>query len=178
MKKLNQLLTVSTFILVLHCGDIFAQQQRPNFANMDPQQIQQMIQQRMMDNLREQLGVTNDAEWGVIEQRLSKVARMRMENMLRNGMGMMGGMRSRGGANGPGGGFRGFPGFGQPDPNSEALQKTVDSNAPAAQIQSALAKFRDARKQKQAELAKAQDDLRQVLTIRQEATLVLAGILD
>jgi hypothetical protein len=177
MKNLTRLLTltVSAFALVLSCESVFAQQP-PDWANMDPQQIQQQMQKRMMDNFRERLVVTNDAEWGVIEERLSKVVRVKMETMFSGGMGMMGGMRR--GGNGPGGGFRGFPGFGQPDPDAENLQKTIEGNAPSAQIKSALAKLREARKQKQAELAKLQGELRQVLTMRQEASLVLAGILD
>jgi len=175
MKHLNPLLTLSALALALSCGNVSAQQ-RPDWANMDPQQIQQMMQQRMMENFREQLAVTNDTDWKVIEERLAKVVRVKMETMF-SGMGMMGGMRFGGGGN-AGRGFRGFPGFGQPDPDAENLQKSVDDNAPAAQIKSALAKLRDARKQKQAELAKAQNELRQVLTMRQEARLVLAGILD
>ena len=116
------------------------------------------------------------SEWGVIEERLSKVVRVKMESMFSGGMGMMGGMRR--GGNGPGGGFRGFPGFAQPDPDAENLQKTIESNAPGAQIKSALTKLREARKQKQAELTQAQEELRKVLTVRQEATLVLSGVLD
>jgi hypothetical protein len=143
---------------------------------MDPQQIQQMIQQRMMENLREQMGVTNDTEWSVIKDRLAKVTRLRTETMLSTAMGMMGGMRR--GPNGGGGGFPGFAGFGKPDPNVENLQNYVDSNAPTEQLKNALARLREARKQKQEELAKAQEDLRLVLTMRQEAILVLAGMLD
>lgn len=180
MKNLTRLLTltVSAFALVLGCGNVFAQQP-PDWAGMDPQQMQQQMQQRMMDSFRERLVVTNDSEWRVIEERLSKVVRVRMETMF-SGMGMMGGMRfgGRGGGNGPGGGFSRFPGFSQPDPDAENLQKTIENNAPVAQIKSALTKLRETRKQKQAELAKAQEELRKVLTLRQEATLVLSGILD
>jgi hypothetical protein len=169
MKNSTRLLrlTVSAFALILSCGGVLAQP--PDFRNMDPQQMQQQMQQRMMESFREQLVVTNDSEWKIIEERLSKVVRMRMETMF-SGMGMMGGM-------GGGPGAR-FPGFGQPDPNAENLQKTIESNAPAAQLKSALTKLREARKQKQAELAKAQEELRKVLAVRQEATLVLSGILD
>jgi hypothetical protein len=180
MKNLTRLLTltVSTFALVMNCESLFAQpQQRPDWQNMDPQQIQQMMQQRMMDNFREQLAVTNDAEWGVIEERLAKVARMKMETMFSAGAGMMGGMR-RGGGNGQGGGMRGFPGFGQPDADVENLQKAVESNASTVQVKEAVAKLREARKQKQADLVKAQEELRKVLTTRQEAKLILAGMLD
>ncbi len=181
MKKLNQLVAVSTFAFVLQCGNIFAQpQQQPQnwqgMQNMDPQQIQQMIQQRMMESFREQLAVTNDAEWGIIEQRLSKVARLRMEATMTAGAGMMGGMRRSGG--GGQGGMRGFGAFLQQDTDTKNLQDAVDNNAPAAQLNAAITKLREVRKQKQAELVNAQEELRKVLTTRQEATLILAGMLD
>jgi len=179
MKLVKQILVGSVFTLVLHCGHVFAQPQPGGggpggWANMDPQQMQQRIQQMMMDNLREQLAVTNDAEWGVIEQRLSKVTQLRTETMITSAMGMFGGMRRGGGR----GGFGGLAGLSKPDPNVDALQNSVDNNAPAEQIKTALAKLRDSRKQKQAELVKAQADLRSVLTTKQEAVLVLAGMLD
>ena len=183
MKHLNQInrllaLTVAVVAAGLTCVNAIAQQP-PDWANMDPQEMQKMMQQRMMDNFREQLVVTNDADWNVIQERLSKVVRVRMETMFSGGMGMMGGMRTgRGGGNSPGGGFRGFPGFGQTDPDVDNLQKAVENNAPTAQLKSALARLRDSRKQKQADLAKAQAELRSVLTMRQEAVLVLAGMLD
>jgi hypothetical protein len=37
--------------------------------------------------------------------------------------------------------------------------------------------LKDARKQKQAELEKAQDELRQLLSVRQEAVATMAGLL-
>lgn len=172
MKNLKYLLAV--FALTFACGSTFAQQQGPpnwgNFQNMDPQQMQQMIQQRMMDGFRQQLAVTNDDEWSVIQERLSKVVRIRMD-MFSGGMGMM---RRNGGNGGPGG----FRGFGTPDPSAQSLQNAIDTGAPTAQIKAALEKYRDSRKQKQADLAKAQEDLRSVLTLKQEAALVLAGMLE
>jgi hypothetical protein len=45
-------------------------------------------------------------------------------------------------------------------------------------LKAAIARFREARRQKQADLLKAQEELRNLLTIRQEATLILAGMLD
>jgi hypothetical protein len=175
-KHLNHLL-LAIFALVFSCGIAAAQpQQRPDWANMSPDQIQQMMQQRMMDNFRQQLAVTNDDEWNVIAERLSKVSRMKMEAMVSAGAGMMSGMRRGGGGQGPG--FRGLAAFSQPDANVDNLQKALDGHATTSQVKEALAKLRDARKQKEAELAKAQADLRSVLTTRQEAALVLAGMLD
>ncbi len=93
------------------------------------------------------------------------------------GMMGMGGMRGGpGGPGGPGGGFQNL--FGQPSPESTALQRAVDSNAPMAQIKDLMTKFQAVRQAKQAALAKTQDDLRSVLTVRQEAIATLGGLLD
>ena len=44
-------------------------------------------------------------------------------------------------------------------------------------MKAALAKYLDARKAKEAELTKAQDDLRKVLSVRQEAIATVNGLL-
>jgi hypothetical protein len=171
MKNTKQLLALSVLGLFWVAGRQTASAQ-PNF---DPQQMQQFMQQRIIQNVRDQLVVTNDAEWAVIEQRLTNVVQLQTQNMFSNMGGMMGGMRSRGGQ-GAGGG--GFPGFGQADPDLDALQKTIDANAPAPQIKAALAKFRDARKRRETQLANAREQLRLVLSTKQEAVLVTMGLLD
>ena len=63
-------------------------------------------------------------------------------------------------------------------PVAEALQKSIDNHQSRAELKNALAKYVEARKRKQAELEKAQADLRPLLTSHQEATLVLMGLLD
>jgi hypothetical protein len=145
------------------------------FANMDSQQMQQMAQQMMMNNIKEQLAITNNDEWNIIQPRLAKVINIRIQTLFSTGMGMMGGMRR---GNAQDGGFRGFPGMRQSDPDMEALQKQLDSNASDSQINAAMTKLRNNRKAKAAELAKAQDDLRSVLSVRQEAILVSSGMLE
>jgi hypothetical protein len=147
------------------------------FQNMDPQQMQDAIQRRVDESLREQMGVTNDADWSLIEEKINAVTKARADVMADSGIGRMMGMGGmRGGRLGGGGGFQAM--FGQPSPESQALQQSVDSDAPAAQIRNLLAKFRAAHKEKQAALVKAQDDLRSVLTIRQEGIALLRGLLD
>ena len=195
MKNLKYLL-VTLFTVAIGSSGIFAQQAQPaqtqqpgqpggqqqwqggpqNWQNMDPQQMQQMMQQRIMDNFRQQLAVTNDDEWGVIQERLQKVLSLKMQAMFSGGAGMFGGMRRNGGGGGQG--FRGFQGMAQPDPSADSLRNALDNGAPNAQVKAALDKLRDSRKQKAAELLKAQDDLRSVLTVKQEAALVLGGMLD
>jgi hypothetical protein len=193
MKRSNQLLIVTGVALACLLGNgAMAQSQTQtnraegqnlrnmDWQNMDPQEIQKMIQQRMMEAMRERLEVTDDAEWKIVEERLSKVTQARMATMA-DGGGMMGfgGMGGRGGPGGPPGGGRGFQNFfGQPSPESQALQRAVDSKASAVEIKAQLAKFLAARKEKQANLVKAQNELRQVLTPRQEAIAALMGLVE
>src|SRR5665213_1675385 len=82
----------------------------------------------------------------------------------------------RGGGGGGGGGFASM--FGQPSAESQALQKAIEDKAPAAQLKTLIAKLQAVRKQKLAELAKAQEDLRAVLTTRQEAIAIMGGLLN
>jgi hypothetical protein len=58
-----------------------------------------------------------------------------------------------------------------------ALQKAYDDKAPPADIKTALAKVQSLHKSAQADYAKAQDDLRSLLTARQEAYCTLQGLL-
>ena len=90
---------------------------------------------------------------------------------------------------GPGGGDRGDRGgrgrgfgfgFGGPmTPEMETLQKVLDNkDATAEEINKALKAVRDARAKQEEELAKARQALREVVTVRQEAKLVMARLLD
>jgi hypothetical protein len=132
-------------------------------GNFDPQQFRQM----MMDRFREQFEVKDDDEWKLIQERIEKV----ME--ARQAAGGFGGMRMGRGPGGPGG--RG-PMGGQ-GPEGEALQNALESKASADTLKAKLAQFREARKANQAKLEQAQEELRKVLTLRQEAAAVLAGLL-
>jgi hypothetical protein len=188
MKKLKLLMTVTAAAFALSFGGkVMAQPQGGfgggagiDFQNMDPQQIMNMMQQRINDSFREQMNVTNDAEWALIEEKISAVTKARLATVA-DGMMGMGGMRGGGGfgggrGGGGGGGFQAI--FGQPSPEAQALQQAIDSDAPGAQIHALLVKFQTVRKAKQEALAKVQDDLRSVLTTRQEGIAVLGGLLD
>lgn len=183
--KINRWLTVAGLAGVLCLGttQVFAQQDTPpggppgqgrggRGGNFDPAQFRE----RMMQNLREQLEVTDDAEWKVIEPRVEKVMEVRRTSMSGMGRGMFG--RRRGGDNAGGGDQqRRGPFGGEPMPEAEALQKAIDAKASKAELKAAMDKFVAARKAKQSELEKAQDDLRKVLTSRQEAIATLDGLL-
>ena len=132
-------------------------------------------QARMMSSLRERLEVPDDEEWKIISERLAKVAELR---------------RTTGGGLG---GFPGLAGRGQPaggdskaggrtsrapsNPELAALQSAIRDKLPEAEIKSRLDRVREARKQNEAKLSKAQEDLRAVLSIRQEAVAVVFGLL-
>lgn len=77
----------------------------------------------------------------------------------------------------PPGGPPGFGRFGDNSPEAEDLQKAIEAKASGDELKAKLAKLRESRKAKEAKLEKAQDDLRQVLSVRQEAAAVLAGLL-
>ena len=71
----------------------------------------------------------------------------------------------------------GSPFGGTPNPEAEAFSKAVTNKAPTDELKQRMAKVREARKAAEAKYDKAADDLRQVLTVRQEATLVAVGLL-
>ncbi|HTV63522.1 MAG TPA: hypothetical protein VMH30_13230 [Verrucomicrobiae bacterium] len=136
------------------------------------------FQQRMMDNIRDQLNFTNDTDWSAVQPLVQKVLDARREA----GNGGMGRMMFRrrnnnGDENGGGGGRRGGF-FGTPSPEAQALQSALDNNAPSDQIKDLLAKYEASQKAKQAALKAAQENLRAVLTPRQEAQATLLGLLD
>ncbi len=180
MKILNRILALAGVTTLLAVGTSSAvAQERQGRGNFDPEQMRV----RMMERYRETFEVKEDAEWKLIEGRITKVTDARRE---------MGGGRGFGGPGGPGG-RRGGGGdaaaggdqgadrrrsfFGEPSPEADALQKALEAKAPADEIKTKLAKYRESQKAKQANLDKAQAELRQVLSVKQEANAVLMGLL-
>ena len=141
-------------------------------GNFDPAQMQQ----RMMDHYKEQLEITDDAEWKALQPLLQKVMDARMSGM---GRGMFGrGGRPPGGDTAQADQGNQRRGFGASDAEGEALQKAIDAKASSAELKAAMTKVIEARKVKQAELEKAQAELRKVLSVRQEAILVASRMLN
>jgi len=150
-------------------------------GNFDPAQMQQ----RMMEYYREQMEVKSDDEWKIIETRIEKVNEARRQ--VGGGIGGFGGFGRGGRPPGGGdnaqagndqGGRRGRGGFGgEPNPQVEALRKGIESKASAEELKSLMAKVREARKENEAKLEKAQDELRKVLSVRQEAVAMANGLL-
>jgi hypothetical protein len=129
-------------------------------GGFDPAQFQQ----RMLEETRQSLSLTNADEWAAVLPLVQKVMDARREAGGPGGPGKFG----------PGG--RGRPGE-QSSSEQQILQKTLEENAPLAQIKDALAKYRAARKDKQAKLETAQNNLKSVLSVKQEAQAVLLGLL-
>ena len=140
-------------------------------GNWDPAQFQQ----RMMERYKEQLEITDDTEWKAIQPLVQKVMDARVASMSGMARGMFGRGPRPGGDNA---GDQQRQRFGpQPSPEAEALQKAIDSKASSAELKTTLQKYVDSRKKTQADLEKAQADLRKVLTPRQEAIATMSGLL-
>ena len=177
-------------LVIFGASNAMAQQQRPGGrgqggpggqGGFDPAQFMDM----MLDRMQEQLEFS-DAEWKAVRPLVQGV--MEKQRATRGpGMGGMFGRGGRGGRGGqpgeqPGGpqGGRGGRG-GQPGagdfPEQAALQAAIDSNAAAADIKTKLDAYKKAVVKNEAALKKAQDDLRAVLSVKQEAQLTLFGML-
>ena len=142
----------------------------PGGGRFDPAQMREQYMARIKESL--QMG---DEDWKALQPRIEKVMTLSRE------AGGFGGMRMGGG---PGG---------RPDSNRtetttppseltkamQDLQKTLENkDAAAADIKAKLTALREAREKAKQELAKARDAVRELVTQRQEAQLVLMGILD
>jgi|HubBroStandDraft_6_1064221.scaffolds.fasta_scaffold305545_1 hypothetical protein len=183
MKTITKVLALAGFIGVLSLGgsNVMAQGR----GNFDPAQFRQ----NRLDRLKEQMNVTDDGEWKVIEGAINKVMDAEQEVIS----GRFGGGRGRGGRGGGGAGAtaatggtggtnnanggrrRGFGGT--PSPEAEALQQAIDDNASSDVVKAKLKALRESNAAKEAKLEQAQDDLRKLLTPRQEAVAVLGGML-
>ena len=124
------------------------------------------IMERIMDRYRENLGFSV-AEWKVVQPKVQAV----MDNRISGASGMMsmfgGSRRGRGGDSST-----------EKTPTSE-LRDLLEKEKPAkGEIKAKLAAYRADRKAREAKLKKAQEDLRKLLTIKQEAQAVLAGLLN
>jgi len=186
--KLNRIITMCAVAvaLALSIGDAFAQNngggngggrrnRGGNGGNFDPAQMQQ----RRLDNIRQQLDFTNDTDWAAVQPLFQKVLEAQQAARQGGGRGGFAGGR-RGGNNAQNGNTNannGGNGGNGPSPEALALQQAIDNDAPADQLKSLLAKYNASEKAKLAALAAAQADLRKVLTVKQESQATLMGLL-
>ena len=184
--KLNHMITVCamTAALTLSAGDLFAQDNgngngRWRWAadrrgNFDPAQMQQ----RMMDNIRDQLGFTNDTDWSAVQPLVQKVMDARRDVGFGNMRPHIG--RNRGGNNGggQGGGGRGGECSASPARNKMPCRRPLTMTHRRRKSRDLLAKYKAAQKVKQANLETAQANLKAVLTVKQEAQATLLGLVN
>ncbi len=185
MKKTVIRISLVCLVLVVIAGTFSMAQDRGR--RWDPERFQEMIMNRIQESLN-----ATDEEWKIIQPRIEKVWELQQETRMGGfGRRLFGPPPGRGGRDrgdsdrGPrdrGDRDRGPRGRGfgpEPSPEAEALQKALDSdNTSVDDIKAKLAAFREARDQKEKKLEEAQKELKEVLTIRQEALLVLMGTLE
>jgi hypothetical protein len=109
---------------------------------------------RSLTRLREALRVTDDAEWEVISARIAAVQ-----------------------AAGAGPKDKAKP-AGADRIAQDALRTAVRDGLPDAELRLRLARAHQLQQEREARLARARAELRAVLTVRQEAVAVLAGLLE
>jgi hypothetical protein len=185
MRRMTQMLAIAGLACVASLGSnkAWAQQDNGGRRGFDPARAQE-FQQRMMDSLKDELEVKDD-EWSALQPLIQKVMDARRAIDSERIRGFFRGGRGGGGENAGGGGENGgrrrgggaFGGMGEPNPEAEALQKAIESKASNSEMKAALAKYQESRKAKQADLEKAQADLKKVLSVRQEAILTSRGLL-
>jgi len=163
------------FLAVLLVGQLQSQQRQGRMNREE-------MQKRMLERMKEDLQVT-DKEWTVIEPRLTKVwtlsRQTRMGDMRFSGRGARGQDGNRGQRSGEGQ-------TAQTAREQTPMEKIVESLRTALEdkttkpdeIKEKLTALREAREKARQELAKAQQQLQEVLTSRQEAQLVLMGMLN
>ena len=139
----------------------------------NPQQFFKRMQERMLERIKKQLKVSDEV-WSVLKPRVQKVQQLVFENRMTHFMGGPGGPHGR--RRGPGM----FNQSANPVVAAEEKMRKILQNPHATndQIKSALANLRQARADAKAKLNAARRNLRQLVTIRQEADLVLDGLLN
>ena len=167
--------------------------QRPGAArDRAVQRDPEAMRQRMMQRMQQQLGAS-EAEWQVIQPRLQKVMEL-VRQTERRGPSAMGarpgaerrpgqdraaqeGQRQRGQMRRP---------RGEANRQVSEVQKASDElrtllgseSSTPEQVKAKLTALRELRAAARQKLAQARADLQQVLTVKQEARLVLMGLLE
>ncbi len=171
---------LSQAIAAPQAEDTNAQRGPRRGQRFDREQMQRMMAERLKETLE-----ISDEEWKVFEPRITKVLTLSRQGGGFGGMGMM--MRGRRGGFGPGGqpGARGGDTQGPQqeltpvEKSTQELQTVLDNkDAKPEEVKVKLTALRNAREKARQELVKAQKELREIVSVRQEAQLVLMGLLN
>ncbi|MCK4276479.1 MAG: hypothetical protein KAX78_08195 [Phycisphaerae bacterium] len=187
-KRTLMALVATVIVGMIVAGQVISQQTQPAGrtergrdarGQQDADQMRERIErfrQRAAERMKEQLAVS-DEEWKVLSPRIEKV-----QGLLRDSQGrqMRGRDRARSGRRDAAARER-TADREQTDveKKSEALRTLLENQqAKPAEIKSAMSALRKARDKSRQELVPARKELREVVTLRQEAQLVLMGLLD
>jgi len=144
-----------------------------NSVQPDPEQVQKIVgevRKQAQTRMKETLGAT-DEEWQVLGPKIEKVQNLTLQS------GTAGMAMARFGIGGAGAGGRAEPSDVQK--KLQALQDLLkNKDASHEDIRAALKDYRDAKAKAKVELEKARAELREPVTVKQEAQLVLMGLLE
>lgn len=156
-------------------------------GGFDPEAMRTRMEEfrkQQAEQMKTEMGAT-DEEWAVLQPKIEKIQTLQRDLSS----GMRGGMMGRTGRGGRGGAQPGAQPAAQPDANAPAqteiqkagaaLQTVVQNKeASAEQVSAALKAYRDARDKIKGELATAQKELKEIVTVKQEAYLVTRNVLE
>lgn len=168
-----------------------SEEEREAFRNQMRERMTQQRAERQAEReqqTREALDMSEE-EWGLIGPMISTIQQMQREEQLVSGGQTFGGRGGQqGGRGGRGGddndrGDRGGPELSEAataiqTASTELRELLEDDASSAAEIKEALKSLRDARNALATTISAAQEDLRGLLTARQEAQLVAQGVLN
>jgi exonuclease VII small subunit len=167
-------------MLVVMCGGLAYGQAaneggRGDRANRDRVVNATDWRQRMEQRVKENLGVT-DEEWRVLQPKIEKVQSLQ-RSALAGRLGGFGGVAGRlpGGDNAAAANAPANP---VADAMRELRAVLENKDASLEAVKQKLQAVRDAKKRAAEELTAAQNELRELLSVKQEAAAVAAGLLD
>jgi len=146
-------------------------------GQVDPEQVQKIVadiskqvQARAQSRIKDALGAT-DAEWEVLGPKVAKVQGLMLQGS-NIGMGLarfgMGGLNLSGGTE-----------QSETQKKLQALQEIMkNKDAAVDDVRAALKNYREAQAKTKADLDKARAEVKELLTVRQEAQLVKMGIIE
>lgn len=143
--------------------------ERGDRRQFNPEEFRKRMSEQMKASLK-----VNDEEWSVLQPLIEKVTEKQRDASTRS-FGF--------GGRPPGGGSNGGGDSSRPEragsAEREALRTALQNEgASSEEIKAKLAAVREIRKKSTAELATAREELKKVVTVRQEAVLVSMGILE
>jgi uncharacterized protein (UPF0147 family) len=144
-----------------------------NGVQPDPEQVQKIVSEvrkQAQTQLKDALGAT-DEEWQVLGPKVEKVQTLTLQS---RGVGMALGRLGPGGFNAGGGTEQT-----EVQKKLQALQTLLkNKDASPENIRAALKDYREAKAKAKAELEKARAELKELVTVRQEALLITMDLLE